>query len=53
MISSIPVPEGVVANILGCNIIVSKFELLSSYEVHFLTKTLKKSMKLIILLAVG
>ena len=35
--------KGIVANELGCNIVVSKFELQSHYFVHFWTNTLEKS----------
>ena len=35
-------PCGVVANVLDCNIVVSKFELQSCYYIHLWTNTLEK-----------
>ena len=37
-------PHGIVANVLDCDIVVSKFELQSLYYVHFRTNTLRKGM---------
>ena len=44
---------GVVVDVLDCDIIVSEFELLSYYFVHFWTNALAKGMDLLILLAIG
>ena len=38
-------PRDIVANMLDCDIVVSQFELQSSYYVHFRTNTLEKGMK--------
>ena len=46
-------PLGVVANVLDCNIGVSKFELHSYYDVHFRTNTLGKGMNSLILSICG
>ena len=36
--------HGIVANVLDCDIVVSEFELKSSYYIHFRNNTLKKGM---------
>ena len=46
-------PHGVVANVLNCNIAVSKFELQSLHCIHFWTNTLGKAMNPLISLAIG
>ena len=38
-------PDGVVSNVLDCDIVVSEFELNSRYYGHFRTNTLQKDMK--------
>ena len=38
------IPHSVVANILNCNIVVSKFKLQSCYYVYFWTNALGKGM---------
>ena len=45
--------SGIVANMLNCNIIVSKFELQSHYYVHFWTNTLGKNKNSLISPAIG
>ena len=42
--------RGLVANVLDCDIVVNEFELQSCCYVHFLTNTLGKGMKPLILL---
>ena len=39
-------PCSVVANMLDCDIVVSKFDVQSRYYVHFWTNTFKQSMSL-------
>ena len=39
---------GIVAYVLDCNIVVSKFELQLCYDIHFWTNTLGKGMNLLI-----
>ena len=46
-------PRGVVANILDWHIIVSEFDFLSCYYVHFRTNALGKGMNSLIPLAMG
>ena len=41
--------HGVVANIMDCDVVVSKFEFQSLYCIHFRTNTLGKDMDLLIL----
>ena len=40
-------PNGVVANALDCDIVVSQFELESGYYIHFRCNTLRKGMNLL------
>ena len=46
-------PRDVMVKVMGCGIVVSEFELLSRYYVHFRTNILAKSMNLLILQAIG
>ena len=46
-------PRGVVANVLDCDIVVSEFELLSRYYVHFRTNALGKGMNFTYLPVIG
>ena len=46
-------PRGLVANVLGCDIVVSEFKLQSIYDVHFWTSTLTKGMNSLIPQAIG
>ena len=41
-------PHGIVAYVLKCNIIISKFEIHSLYYVQFLTNTLRKGINSLI-----
>ena len=45
-------PHGVVANVLDCDIVVSKFEFHLCYYIHFWTNTLGKGMNLFNLLLI-
>ena len=38
-------PRGVVANVLGYNIVVSEFKIQSHYDVYFQTNTFRKGIK--------
>ena len=38
--------HGIVANVLNCNILVSKFKLMSRYNILFWTYTLRKRMNI-------
>ena len=53
MDSGVGCPRGVMVKELGCEIVVSKFELQSRYYVHFRTNTLGKGMNPLILPAMG
>ena len=46
-------PHGVMVKAMDCEIVVSEFEFLSRYYVHFRTNTLGKGMKPLILPALG
>ena len=46
-------PRGVMAKVMNCRIVVSEFELLSCYYVHFRTNTLGKGRNPLILSAMG
>ena len=46
-------PRGVMIKAMDCGIVVREFVLQSRYYVHFRANTLKKSLKLLILPAMG